>query len=177
MLQLRSAGGRVPAGPAPAAPPPGGIIERGAQEPRVDCPGLARACSRCPPCLCPPPEPASPMERPVPSRLVPLPLLLLSSLSLLAARGRGAPGPRPRTRSPPRPQAPWKFAAPDAPERALHPGVIARSPELRGIQAHDPPPQYFRLGSNALLTRGTCFKSLTFQTDPPAGSRSRVLCW
>lgn len=62
------------------------------------------------------------MERPAPSRLVPLPLLLLGSLSLLAAGGRGAPGPRPRTRSPPGPRAPWKFAASDAPERALRPG-------------------------------------------------------
>lgn len=41
---LRSAGGRVPADPAPAAPPPGGIIERGAQEPRVGCRGPVRAC-------------------------------------------------------------------------------------------------------------------------------------
>lgn len=68
------------------------------------------------------PSPPAPMERPAPSRLVPLPLLLLGSLSLLAARGRGAPGPRPRTRSPSGPRAPWKFAASDAPERALRPG-------------------------------------------------------
>lgn len=133
-------GGRVPAGPAPAAPPPGGIIERGAQETRVGFPGPARACSRCPPSLCPPPEPASPMERPAPSRLVPLPLLLLGSLSLLAARGRGAPGPRPRTRSPPGPRTPLEVGSSRCSgARAARRGVIARSPELRGIQAHDLP--------------------------------------
>lgn len=176
MLQLRSAGGRVPAGPAPAAPPPGGIIERGAQEPRVGCPGPARVCSRCPPCLCPPPDPASPMERPAPSRLVPL---LLGTLSLLAARGRGAPGPRPRTRSPPGPRVPWKFAAPDAPERVLSPGDHRKVPRAAWNPGPRPPLPNHTSGLAPVPSslRGLALNSFTFQTDPSAGSRSHIPCW
>lgn len=152
----RSAGGRVPAGHAPASPPPGGIIERGAQDPRVGCPGPARACSRSPPRLCPSPAPTGPMERPAPSRLVPLPLLLLSSLSLLAARGRGAPGPRPRFSSPPGPALPGSLQLPmlrSALCASLRPGGHRTAP-----RAAISPQQYFRLGPNTHLATGTCFQ-------------------
>lgn len=79
----------------------------------------------------------------------------------------------------PGPALPWKLAAPDAPERALHAGGSSHGPQscVESRPTTSPSQPDFWLGSNALLARGTCFKFFYLPNRSSSGSSRHFLCW